>query len=797
MASSSRPEQKNLLPFPTSRAPSPSPSPQPQIKYVKRSGQKRDYIRRIWRTFLKQSRLGAVWALFWIDHEDAKIIVDRGRALVLSRSLFHLLALSMTIALSWLQIAGFYIGGTLEGWHSPDSESAKLLLLQIAAKVLELIVITSLTTVVVEIVRSFLLDSSIPFGWIAAHLQFSDPLWFVSEGFWAALKGFKNKTRFAAVALFLVVCGAIALLTGPATAVLLIPAWRTDWYAGGTDYFLSSTPADIWPTRLTINAIGGLDCQNVSSDAIKAPLVSQSGCIWAGYPGLRADNFDAHQSQVFNVTLNDGLQSRLLQRFLRYIPEVITIAPQAAVILPTNNFSIGWTNAISSLRGISSKAHYQRNIGGSTFRVKSAVPFVRANCFEYVNFTVPDNFMLYPYLPETGSAQGICYRLPNQTILDSTLPAAQWIIPNASYPLSNGTESVPSPSAFVNLQISAAGSRWANFSAIMACSVDARWINTTNVGTGFDATSQRSYSVHAEPPEAYINPPPGIQFPATEEQVKASFDKDWLDALSPLVEAGDVQNFNTSTYPGYNTLADILHAMTLDDGHTALFAIIDQISSVVATVVADGMSRVGYRANGGDIELAGWQHQVVDRYNMDFAPGSRWGKDVYKGTASTTFPDGYDASNTTKQRLDIYIQGYSFKADSTAYWLSLVLFFVHAIIVISHLVYRLFLRKDSSVAWESVTDLMALALTSEPPQGEGQGALHNTCGGVDSFQTLSAPIAARVPEPDANRLYVASEQVQLFMGGDIKKRSLSKVEPGLTTSKENVKRCVRHRAKAY
>lgn len=276
----------------------------------------RTHCRTLLRSFLKQSGLGILWSYFWVSHEQPKVILKRGIGGVISRSAFHFIGLAMTIVLSYLHISGFYIGASLEAWQNSGSEGVKQLLIQVAAKLLELVIISSLTTILVDVVRSLLLWRSIPLGLLTAHTQFSNPGYFLSEDFWAAFWGFEKKRQFLSVALLFMLCGALGLLTGPATAVLLMPAWRTMWYAGGTGYWLAGSPDTIWPHHLTINNIGtgwaSESCLNATKVGQVDQLVSLAGCTWAGYGSLRAEYGQSHQRPGINVTLSDGFQDRLI-----------------------------------------------------------------------------------------------------------------------------------------------------------------------------------------------------------------------------------------------------------------------------------------------------------------------------------------------------------------------------------------------------------------------------------------------------------------------------------------------------
>lgn len=474
-------------------------------------------------------------------------------------------------------------------------------------------------------------------------------------------------------------------------------------------------------------------------------------------------------------------------------PEPFTIAPQAAVTDPTYNFGANWNAAIRAVNGVGSYAHYKRTGGGSTFTVQSYVPLVRAKCRMYNNYTNPEPYWEYPYLPQQGSSPDVFYGLPKQPLLNSSHVAVSWLVPNRTTSFSNGSASDTNPSAFLNLQIPPPVDHQ-NLGGFSSCSVDARWVNTTIVGSRFDPDVLGQYIVSAQMPNFLLGEN-SVGFPGEVDSIKASMDSDWLAALTPALIPEDV--LSDVSVPGYNTLADLFQVSSLLNGHTIYDEMTPQIESMIATVVADGMSRVGYAANGGNITLSGLQSQILGRYNMSFNESSTWAKQVYQRgeKATTSFVQGYDASNSTYMRMNIFLQGYSYKADSLTYWLALALLYVHALLALGHLSYKLLWQMKnpvSSVAWDSPTDIIALAMVSEPPQGLDKLALRNTCGGADSLDTLAVRVGARVvvnSEGSAlgtDSMPKAEEQVQLFLQNSIESEGLTKVEPGCSYGSRKV-----------
>lgn len=82
---------------------------------------------------------------------------------------------------------------------------------------------------------------------------------------------------------------------------------------------------------------------------------------------------------------------------------------------------------------------------------------------------------------------------------------------------------------------------------------------------------------------------------------------DWLNTLTPSIN---------DTLPAYTTIAGILEAQAINNPFTDRGAIQRSTENVIATVVAEGMSHVGYTLNGGKYTLAGYHAQILDRYNI-------------------------------------------------------------------------------------------------------------------------------------------------------------------------------------
>jgi hypothetical protein len=87
----------------------------------------------------------------------------------------HILPVLVCVTLLWFNIRSYYLGAQLSGPYT-WSDTSKIQLLQVAAKIHEIVMVASLATVAIAIVRHRLLRSSegLPLGLVGAGLMFGD-----------------------------------------------------------------------------------------------------------------------------------------------------------------------------------------------------------------------------------------------------------------------------------------------------------------------------------------------------------------------------------------------------------------------------------------------------------------------------------------------------------------------------------------------------------------------------------------------------------------------------------------------
>ncbi|CRK18416.1 hypothetical protein BN1723_011577 [Verticillium longisporum] len=204
--------------------------------------------------------------------EPPKSLFVLSRKAALARCIVHLLPAMISIILISINLMGYFIGTRLQGWRGSDS--IKLGVLQLCAKVQELLIVASLSTVIFHVVRSEMtFGPGIPLGWMGAGFRFTTLSYLWSSDLWGSIK-YKHASvlRKFGLVLLLFVSGIITVLAGPSSAVLTVPRVM-DWPAGGgrfwlngiVDFLAHSFPACI----LSFDRITG---RHVATSAVARPL---------------------------------------------------------------------------------------------------------------------------------------------------------------------------------------------------------------------------------------------------------------------------------------------------------------------------------------------------------------------------------------------------------------------------------------------------------------------------------------------------------------------------------------------
>lgn len=355
----------------------------------------------------------------------------------------------------------------------------------------------------------------------------------------------------------------------------------------------------------------------------------------------------------------------------------------------------------------------------------------------------------YPDLPEYGFRLDLSYLIETIPFISSNI-SAQWITVPEAVRLSDNSNTTDVPSAFLSVQIP--DSESSNTGTTFTCSIDARWAKATYTGGpvgDIDADYVQSATIQNTRPIPDLT---GYQYnflPIDDGSWRrVQIDIDWLNILTPLL--------GNST-SGWTSLAALLTDMGMDNS-TGIIAHWNDVPSVletiIATVVADGMSRQGYTANGGS------STQFSDALNLlpwDNSASSQ--QSLLAGTYAFPPPVG----TATQLHWSAVVGGYAYRADSLAYYLALTVLFLHAALALGHVAYILRTRVCCD-AWDSFLELMVLTAKSSMPGASGAvDVFENASAGIERYRTMSTHVRVRAL-PTSGGTAVNQEDVKILFG---------------------------------
>ena len=361
------------------------------------------------------------------------------------------------------------------------------------------------------------------------------------------------------------------------------------------------------------------------------------------------------------------------------------------------------------------------------------------------------NSAKYPDLPEYGFRSDLSYWIETNFLVSSNI-SAQWITVPESAQLSDNSYTTDVPSAFLSVQIPYSESN--DTGTTFTCSIDARWAMATYTGgpiRDVNADYVQTATIQNTRPIPDLT---GYQYnflPIDDGSWRqVQIDTDWLNTLTPPL--------GNST-SGWNSLATLLTDIGMDNS-TGIIVQWNDVPSVletiIATLVADGMSRQGYAANGGPsthfsdaLNLLPWDNSASSQQSL------------LAGTYAFPPPVGI----ATLLHWSVVVGGYAYRADSLAYYLALTVLFIHAALALGHTVYVLWSRVCCN-AWDSFVGLIVLAAKSGMSGASGTvNVFENASAGIERYQTMSTQVLVRAL-PVSGVTAASQEDVKILFGDE-------------------------------
>ena len=180
----------------------------------------------------------------WGLHEQAKVAIRKNYSVAVLRSLIHLIPIGVALSEIILNWNVYYVGVSVYSQ----------VIYQLVAKTHEIMIQASLATILFSYIRhDITTGKGVPFGALSSSLQVSQISYLWSMEFWGTIRSVDLPfCRKIMLLVLTVICFALASLSGPSSAVLLVP--RSDfWPAGDTDIWINTTFDDLYPTRSVLS----------------------------------------------------------------------------------------------------------------------------------------------------------------------------------------------------------------------------------------------------------------------------------------------------------------------------------------------------------------------------------------------------------------------------------------------------------------------------------------------------------------------------------------------------------------
>ncbi|KAL8649587.1 MAG: hypothetical protein Q9226_005519 [Calogaya cf. arnoldii] len=689
-----------------------------------------------------------------IPAEPQKAVIERSRWLALSRCTVHIIPALFSIALVALNLKGYYIGRGLRGLFTDDDTN--LALLQVAAKVHELLITASTGAILFDIIRNELMyGDGVPLGLVGAGISFTGLSYFWSPDFLCSLryKARLWKKAFLFVSIF--VAGALVLTIAPATAVLIIPQDQL-WQAGGSHFYLQGRESNIWPTVLTHDSTRDPPfCRSSPSAGSPRNATEYAVCPSGGYKSLAS-----HYSEVNVSSFLDGGTT------LPYVADLMTSRYFYQITSPRLEVPTQMTlGNIRTEGGAKESFLLQPHAASIMFQEKLTIDWWHG--IHYEAHDIPRNQARYRYYKDLGSTIWtqipkvsvmctVAQKVPTDTIVEIEFPTGPF----------KGRISRKATTKIPKYDPKALPIRFA-WTPLDAASYPSVTTGATIAYPGNDSALVVGCSVAAEWVEAeVIHRLPNYKFESGHVHFGSartiSVEESWLDVLTPVLNAtgpnGDVvvstiesiiwqaglernapltdvasatMAWNTNTFPGGGTQTTFLE-------------------SIIASVFADGLSRTGSHKAYADTSLPPehwslWSYNRADKYYSTLLEGGR----ALKPPAGEDF---------TELRVNMTIKGYSYAASGLSHSLSMAVMLFHLIIALAHTIFCVY-RGTSSGCWDTIAELLTLAQNSQP----STVPLRNTAAGIKRGGTFSKKARIRTVGLKAG---VQREQVELVYEDD-------------------------------
>jgi hypothetical protein len=645
---------------------------------------------------------------------------DISKALAIGRCWIHLPALAISATLLAINFSQIYYEDLRD-----SGQSIKFNGLQFAAKLHEILIAASLSTVAIAYVQYVLVQGAgLSLGGVLAGFQSSQLTSIFTSGLCnkSFTKGFRT-TRLSYI--FLISLSAILVaVSGPSSAILMLPVlgwWYTPYKlssdvfgsslfpkvplnVANSRFFISTNETMIWPTNITLENFLPDNCRFINASI---PVHCPAG----------------------------GLPAILGQNFVLWEPELPEIVPRWNFTLPISGGSladddifldIGYERLLAGIE-IAGSCPYKEVLNGDAFATSSS-------CLLTQTTSVPVDILLQ-YASELSSAESTLFRAFQTG--SSQLPLGPQVVSNCNSEfIQVANESYWVNSNLTGLQLSfptMTSQQWESNAAPLLdlwappTTLAAIWIEPPNLGDNTPSVAAAFLSKYnGTNPTASV---PNEMISAV-EVVTCSLYASWQPTdvyLTPRLDPY-IHSSNTSDPPNsWPTEGDVHiqldaawanQALPPNDTITQLVQNMEKVGYSVrlpigislSLLLADAIARVNGDADTIVALDDPWSQSLQDELDAVFG--------YINGIVVTTV-DKVDMSNATEFLITTLRNGYSYSMIGIARRFAATILSIHAVVALIYTT-LLICCKWRSPGLESLCDFLILAINT--PLGNGNNA---------------------------------------------------------------------------
>jgi hypothetical protein len=698
--------------------------------------------------------------------EPPKVAIRAGLRSNLHTLLPHLLAVAATLGVAslsyrntyWMDLVppGKLIAPLL-------TQSGALNALQFAAKLHELLILASLTTIVMSAMRTHLLgQAGLPFGLIASGFQIFSGDWLRRKSFWASWKARRasgsllGRYPFVPFLTLFIVSSLLATLAGPSSAIAIVPS--LNWFplvqpfnTTPLPFFVFNQSSELWPVTVTAANLNGANSSNNCTYALD-PVTD--ACPFGGFRDLYAWSLNLlflEPQKGTNVSFQADRSETRRVVSCKSCPGPGTGKASAVSLnaFLTGALTTFWVYAGDSFGGPALKAAQPKIAPTPDAEIFAPRVHVVCDTYSFNRSNTSDlTSMVFPKLGNDPPLDAEMMHVPEWT-WDYPRPMNSSNFTWVPLPATSGGPSIGAVFTVpVTERPNFSSSHWFQASELVVCSVYAQW---APVDTWYEPTTtdQVDYSIADSNAGSCLDSP--LSPITTREAINITLDMGYANAINAPIDfaTGDesvfyglMQNFisPSGVMPG-TTMFQSPYTPTTNGTFAENQTINSRsmlLATVLATVTTDGLARIA--GNGV------WPYSTPI-FVQEESPSNLTG--IFPQTDQA---GGFtEPLNTTAAhmkdwlRLDIVVErfGYGYQwRDSKTVQFGISVLLVHVAMAIGHLFYMLWTivveQQGIGCSWDQITELIALAVNSK-----STSRMQNTCAGIETSRTWQEIVAVR------------------------------------------------------